>query len=54
MDNNQNEKKEFVCTSCGSKSENTAGTCCGGERAMVCPKCQAPVKAGEQHTCQSM
>lgn len=54
MENTKDEKKEFVCTHCNSKSENTAGTCCGVERAMVCSKCQVLVKNGEQHACKSM
>ncbi len=54
MEDTKNEKKEYACTHCGSKSENTAGTCCGAERAMTCSQCHAPVKDGEVHTCKVM
>lgn len=30
------DDKRFVCEACGSKSENEAGVCCGGERKKVC------------------
>ncbi len=42
--NNQNDQQKFVCKSCGSKSQEKAGTCCGAEReekkeAKTCEMC---------------
>jgi len=36
--------KEYVCGSCGSKSTDEAGTCCGGERKESCENCHKAKK----------
>ena len=46
-DKQNNEKRTYVCESCGSKSKGEAGTCCGAERKPEAVKCE---KCGHEHT----
>jgi len=53
----ENEKKNYVCTSCDSKSEEEAGTCCGAERKSEtkkvgkCEMCGHEKKSDETADC---
>jgi len=45
-DKQENEKKTYVCESCGSKANREAGTCCGAERKSETIKCES---CGHEH-----
>ncbi|GIW66499.1 MAG: hypothetical protein KatS3mg095_0397 [Candidatus Parcubacteria bacterium] len=50
------KNKKFVCQSCGSESEGTAGYCCGAERVEkkeeVCLACVCPCEKHKEHNHQ--
>jgi len=35
----ETQNKKYICTSCSSKSEGEAGTCCGADRKEACSAC---------------
>ncbi len=44
-----NENKTYACESCGSKSKEEAGTCCGAERKPEAEKVGKCEMCGHEH-----